>query len=58
LEHPNNGGIYILVYLIDDLVKMNRWKQIVLPIIRTTAKKQYKSCFIIDYGAINKFIDT
>jgi hypothetical protein len=36
---------------------MNRQKQIVLLIIKTTAKKQYKSRFIINCGAINKFID-
>jgi len=30
----------------------------VLPIIGTTTKKEYKSCFIINYEATNKFIDT
>jgi len=30
----------------------------VLLIIGTTAKKQYKSRSIINYGATNKFIDT
>ena len=39
LGRPNNKGIYILAYLIDDLVKINRRKQIVLPIIGITAKK-------------------
>ena len=53
----NNKGIYISAYLIDDLVKINRQKQIVLSIIGTTAKKQYKSRFIIDCKAINKFIN-
>ena len=53
----NNKGIYILAYLIDDLVKINGQKQIVLLIIGTTAKKQYKSRFIIDCGATNKFVD-
>ena len=37
---------------------MNGQKQIVLPIIGTTAKKQYKSRSIINYGATNKFINT
>jgi hypothetical protein len=58
LEHPDNGGIYILAYSINDLVKINRQKQIVLLIIGTTAKKQYKSHFIINCGAINEFINT
>ena len=57
LGRPNNKGIYILVYLIDNLVKINGRKQIVLLIIGTTAKKQYKSHFIINCKAINKFID-
>ena len=35
----DNKGIYILAYLIDNLVKINRQKQIVLFIIETTAKK-------------------
>jgi len=39
LGRPNNGGIYILAYLIDNLIKINGRKQIVLPIIGTTAKK-------------------
>ena len=37
---------------------MNGRKQIVLLIIKTTAKKQYKSCSMINCGAINKFINT
>jgi len=37
---------------------MEEWKQIVLPIEGTTAKKQYKTHSIIDCGATNKFIDT
>jgi hypothetical protein len=47
-----------LAYLINNSVKINRWKQIVLPIIGTTAKKQYKSHFIIDCRAINEFVNT
>ena len=58
MGHPNNKGIYILAYLIDNLVKINRQKQIVLFIIKTTVKKQYKSRSIINCGAINKFINT
>ena len=37
---------------------MNGQKQIVLPIIGTTAKKQYKSRSMIDCGATDKFVDT
>ena len=37
---------------------MDGQKQIVLPIIGTTTKKQYKDCSIIDYRATNKFVDT
>jgi len=37
---------------------MDGRKQIVLPIIGTTAKKQYKDRSIIDYKATNKFINT
>ena len=37
---------------------MDRRKQIVLPIIGTTAKKQYKDRSIINYRATNKFVDT
>ena len=55
---PNNRGIYILAYLINNLVKINGQKQIVLLIIKTTIKKQYKSRSIIDCKAINKFINT
>ena len=55
---PDNRGIYISACLIDNLVKINRQKQIVLSIIGTTAKKQYKNRFMIDCGAIDKFIDT
>ena len=55
---PDNRGIYISACLIDDLVKINGQKQIVLFIIKTTAKKQYKSRSMIDCGAINKFINT
>ena len=58
MEHSDNKGIYISAYLIDNLVKINGQKQIILPIIGTTAKKQYKSCFIINCGATNKFINT
>jgi len=58
LGRPNNKGIYILAYLIDNLVKINGRKQIVLPIVETTAKKQYKSRSIINYRVTNKFIDT
>jgi len=47
-----------LTYLIDNLVKIDRQKQIVLPIIGTTTKKQYKSRSIINCKATNKFIDT
>ena len=54
----NNKGIYILVYLINNSVKINGWKQIVLLIIRTTIKKQYKSRSMINCEAINKFINT
>jgi hypothetical protein len=54
---PNNKEIYILAYSIDNLVKINGQKQIVLLIIKTTAKKQYKSRSIINCGAINKFIN-
>jgi len=39
LGRPNNGGIYISACLIDNLVKINGRKQIVLPIVETTAKK-------------------
>ena len=35
----NNKGIYISAYLMDNLVKINGWKQIVLLIIETTTKK-------------------
>ena len=48
----------MLAYLIDNLVKINRQKQIVLFIIGTIIKKQYKSCSMIDCGTINKFINT
>ena len=58
MGRPDNKKIYILAYLIDNLVKINRQKQIVLFIIGTTAKKQYKSYFMINCGAINKFINT
>ena len=37
---------------------MNRQKQIVLPIIGTTTKKQYKSCFMINCRVTDKFINT
>ena len=37
---------------------MDGQKQIVLPIIGTTAKKQYKDYSIINYKATNKFINT
>jgi len=47
-----------LAYLIDNLVKMDGQKQIVLPITGTTAKKQYKDHSIIDCTATNKFVDT
>ena len=55
---PDNKKIYILTYLIDNLVKINRQKQIVLLIIGTTAKKQYKSHSMINYKVTNKFINT
>ena len=51
------ASLYILACLINDLVKINKQKQIILLIIRTTAKKQYKSYFIINCRAINKFIN-
>ena len=37
---------------------MNKQKQIVLSIIGTTTKKQYKSRSMIDCKATNKFINT
>ena len=39
----NNKGIYILAYLIDNLVKINRQKQIVLFIIGITIKNNIKA---------------